>query len=83
MTDTAPHELVVKAMLTLHLTQKDGQGELTGVVGLPVQCPQTDTHLNANWGQHPSIHLQKLLSHLELKVVCDTFAHSARFFIIC
>ena len=31
---------------------------------------------------HPSIHLRRLLSHSELGVVCDTLAHSTRFFII-
>ena len=31
---------------------------------------------------HPSIHLRRLLSHSELEVVCDTLAHSARFFIV-
>jgi len=35
-----------------------------------------------NRHQDPSIHLRRLLSHSELEVVCDTLAHSARFFIV-
>jgi len=38
--------------------------------------------LKFHQGHVPSIHLRRLLSHSELELVCDTLAHSARFFIV-